>query len=544
MTIQEAINQAVAVTGQVVGDEILVRWLNELDGRLLLDFFHGDAWRKYDPEDDLGALLLVPQPWDGLYVFWLEAMTYYTNGEYDRYANARAMYEEALDGYKKWIQRQVKSGVPCPKMAGSPSGSGTETVEPGEHPEEWYWLSAYAIAVKHGYVGTESEWLDMISAGGGGGAIDVDPTPTQGSTNAVSSGGVYTALSGKQSTLTFDSAPTESSTNPVTSGGVYTALAGKQDALTFDDEPTEDSANPVTSGGIYSATEDLWGEIDVIWADIDGKADSILGIYHGYCDTAAATQIKAVSAQGITELKPDLQLRVYFLYAQSYNGAPKLNLNNWGAKDIYLFGTTPAAQYEWRANEIIDLVYDGSAWQIIGRGRASTTYYGATRLSSSHTSTSTDMAATPSAVKEAYDRADQAYTLANGKQDALTWDYRPTAGSTHALTSDAVYTALLTKQDKLSRWKTYLDSSDWSGPSSQWYTQTISVYDSGGDDLSPTAYTEVSLRPTPAQIAALMTAGVKALMVENNNGTLTAYAMGAAPSAAMEIDVIVAEVGP
>lgn len=34
------------------------------------------------------------------------------------------------------------------------------------------------------------------SGGGGGGSITIDPTPTQGSSNAVSSGGVYTALQG------------------------------------------------------------------------------------------------------------------------------------------------------------------------------------------------------------------------------------------------------------------------------------------------------------------------------------------------------------
>lgn len=38
---------------------------------------------------------------------------------------------------------------------------------------------------------------------------------------------VDSALNTKQNTLTFDSAPTSGSTNPVTSGGVYTALAGK-----------------------------------------------------------------------------------------------------------------------------------------------------------------------------------------------------------------------------------------------------------------------------------------------------------------------------
>ena len=64
-----------------------------------------------------------------------------------------------------------------------------------------------------------------------GSSITVDPAPTSGSTNAVSSGGVYTALQGKQDTLTIDSTPASGSTNPVTSGGVYTALEDKPDLL-------------------------------------------------------------------------------------------------------------------------------------------------------------------------------------------------------------------------------------------------------------------------------------------------------------------------
>lgn len=54
--------------------------------------------------------------------------------------------------------------------------------------------------------------------------IVVDSVPTQGSTNPVSSGGVYTALQGKQNSLTFDSTPTSGSTNPVTSGGIYNVI--------------------------------------------------------------------------------------------------------------------------------------------------------------------------------------------------------------------------------------------------------------------------------------------------------------------------------
>ena len=64
---------------------------------------------------------------------------------------------------------------------------------------------------------------------------------------------IEAGLNEKQDALTFDNAPTEGSTNPVTSGGIYTALAGKQATLTFDTVPTSGSTNPVTSGGIYNA---------------------------------------------------------------------------------------------------------------------------------------------------------------------------------------------------------------------------------------------------------------------------------------------------
>ena len=91
-----------------------------------------------------------------------------------------------------------------------------------------------------------------------------DSTPTQNSNKGVKSGGVYTALAGKQNTLTFDNAPTQNSNNPVKSSGIYTALAGKQNTLTFDNSPTSGSNNPVKSSGIYTA---LQGKQDALTID-------------------------------------------------------------------------------------------------------------------------------------------------------------------------------------------------------------------------------------------------------------------------------------
>ncbi len=49
-------------------------------------------------------------------------------------------------------------------------------------------LSAYEVAVKNGYEGTETEWLESLKA------YDFDTTPTEDSTNPVTSGGVYTMI--------------------------------------------------------------------------------------------------------------------------------------------------------------------------------------------------------------------------------------------------------------------------------------------------------------------------------------------------------------
>lgn len=116
-------------------------------------------------------------------------------------------------------------------------------------------LDASDSAVAGSYVTAVSETDGVISVT----REAADASPTNGSNKMVKSGGVYSALAGKQDSLTFDDSPTQSSTNPVKSGGVYTALAAKQDALTFDNTPTQNSNNPVKSGGVYDALQNAGG---------------------------------------------------------------------------------------------------------------------------------------------------------------------------------------------------------------------------------------------------------------------------------------------
>ena len=76
-------------------------------------------------------------------------------------------------------------------------------------------------------------------------------------------------------------------------------------------------------------------------------------------------------------------------------------------------------------------------------------------------------------------------------------------------------------------------SASWSGSGP--YTQVVSV-------TGATAASRVDLQPTATQLATLQADGVTALTVENNNGSLMVYALGAAPSAAMTVQYTMMEV--
>lgn len=72
--------------------------------------------------------------------------------------------------------------------------------------------------------------------------------------NYYTSSEVDDLLDAKEDTLTFDTTPTQNSTNPVTSGGVYTALQNVD--IDVDDEIDSTSTNPVQNQVIAAALDD------------------------------------------------------------------------------------------------------------------------------------------------------------------------------------------------------------------------------------------------------------------------------------------------
>lgn len=60
---------------------------------------------------------------------------------------------------------------------------------------------------------------------------------------------------------------------------VYTALQGKQNTLTFDQTPTDNSTNPVTSNGIYEAIEAVSGAMPTKTSDLENDGASGTSTY-------------------------------------------------------------------------------------------------------------------------------------------------------------------------------------------------------------------------------------------------------------------------
>ena len=67
----------------------------------------------------------------------------------------------------------------------------------------------------------------------------------------------YDSATSKWVNVTFTDSIVQNSTKAAESGAVYTALEGKEDTLTWDNVPTQNSDNPVKSGGVYSALDEF-----------------------------------------------------------------------------------------------------------------------------------------------------------------------------------------------------------------------------------------------------------------------------------------------
>jgi hypothetical protein len=111
MKIREAIERIDSQKHNVYSQNEKIAWLSRLDSMvktLIIDAHEGAEtveFTGYNDRTDMETELLVPAPFDEVYLRWLEAQMDYSSGEYDKYNNAMLMYQTSYDGYANHYRR-------------------------------------------------------------------------------------------------------------------------------------------------------------------------------------------------------------------------------------------------------------------------------------------------------------------------------------------------------------------------------------------------------------------------------------------------------
>ena len=113
MNIIEAIAHIDAVKPNAYSQTEKIRWLSTLDGMIkveIIDNYEGAENINFVPytEDSLLKELLVPHPYDEVYIKWLEAQIDYSNGEYGKYNNSITMYNMAYSAFARYYNKMHK----------------------------------------------------------------------------------------------------------------------------------------------------------------------------------------------------------------------------------------------------------------------------------------------------------------------------------------------------------------------------------------------------------------------------------------------------
>lgn len=142
-TVNDVIKYVNDIKPNAFTDDTLTEWLSECEGSIqteILCIASGDVV-TYNYADNKDTELIVKPPHDKLYGFYLLAMIDFAHGEYKKYENTMQLFNAALSEFAKWFVRTHS------KEAKNPEG---------------YYMSGYDLAVKHGYSGTEEEWLKTL----------------------------------------------------------------------------------------------------------------------------------------------------------------------------------------------------------------------------------------------------------------------------------------------------------------------------------------------------------------------------------------------
>ena len=121
------LKQAIAICdelrpGNRFSNELKTRWINELVGRI-----HTQVWLEsmttwqyfvyeYEEGADTGPILDIPIPYDRMFWVYLCAMVDFANGDYEKYENTYAMFNDVLRDYTILYINTHQPGLLMPKL--------------------------------------------------------------------------------------------------------------------------------------------------------------------------------------------------------------------------------------------------------------------------------------------------------------------------------------------------------------------------------------------------------------------------------------------
>lgn len=145
MKIKDAIAYVDSVKPNAFDDAAKILWLNEVEGLVQTEamLFAVEDLIEYTADTSTETELLVKSPHDKIYRAYLVAMVDFANGEYNRYANTVEMFNTYFSEYVVWYADKYR-----------PADGGAV--------DDGYYITAYGIAVKHGFEGDEAAWLETL----------------------------------------------------------------------------------------------------------------------------------------------------------------------------------------------------------------------------------------------------------------------------------------------------------------------------------------------------------------------------------------------
>lgn len=111
MTIIEAINRIDSLKPNNYKQADKVRWLSTLDGIIydeIIKTHEGGekvVYNGYDNDTPISTELIVPAPYDDIYIHYLESCIHHANEEYGKYNNAKTAYNSAYITFANYYNR-------------------------------------------------------------------------------------------------------------------------------------------------------------------------------------------------------------------------------------------------------------------------------------------------------------------------------------------------------------------------------------------------------------------------------------------------------